>query len=327
MKLKDILVALVGIIISFSLIYLTFSNIDKKIFLSYLNHINVYYLLLFVLSTFFEILFRSIKWYLILLPIVKTKLWKIFKFEVIALGINNLLPFRMGELSKIFMISQNYNIPKTIVLSTVFIERLLDTIMLFLIFISYSLAGETNLPIIRKEVGLVIIFSILTFIYFFFVFSEKLIARSKKFNELQQKHPKIYSLITKIQNGGTCFRYPKLTLLIIFVGIVQWNFDVLNNYIVAKSLSIEEIKISKAAMTVVAGSLSASIPSMPGYFGNYEYTISRICIMWGVEKELATLFPTLIHILSYILITTAAILFLYTEGIKIKNILTSKKEG
>lgn len=327
MKLKDIMVAAIGIIISFLLIYLTFSNVDTYIFLSHLKDIDLKYIPLFVISSFFEIFFRTMKWYFILLPTIKTDIWKLFKFEVIALGINNILPLRMGELSKIFLVSKNYNASKTLVLSTVFIERLIDTIMLFLIFISYSIVGNINLPLIKRETSIIVILSIIIFIYLFFVLFEKTTKNSQHFHDIPKKHPKIYSLIVKIQNGGMCFKSLKLTFLIITVGIIQWNFDVLNNYIIAKSLSINEIDISKAAITVVAGSLSASIPSMPGYFGNYEYAISRICIIWGIEKELSILFPTIIHILSYLLITTTAVWFFYTDGIRIKNILISKKEG
>lgn len=324
MRLKDIITAVIGLIISLSLIYITFSNIDRYIILSHLKDINMLYIPLFVISTFFEIFFRTMKWYLILLPTTKTKLWNLFKFEVIALGINNILPFRIGELSKVFLVSRKYDISKTLVLSTVFIERLFDTIMLFLIFIIYSIVGKINIPLITKKTGIAIIILVLIFIYLFFILSANLINKSQK---IQKKHHKLYSFIVKLQNGGACFKSIKISFLIIIAGIIQWNFDVLNNYIIAKSLSIKEIDISKAAITVVAGSFSASIPSMPGYFGNYEYAISRVCMFWGIEKELATLFPTVIHVLSYVLITSSAILFFYTDNIKIKNILISKKES
>lgn len=324
MKLTDILAASLGILISVFLIYLTFSNIEINIFLNHLSKMNILYIPLFLFSTFFEIFFRTLKWYFILLPIVNVKITKLFKFEVIALGINNILPFRMGEISKMFLVAKNYNIPKTTVLSTVFVERLLDTIMLFLIFLIYSFAGGINIPFITKETGIIIISIIIIFIYIFFVYSERLI-ETERFQRFEKKHPKIHSIIMKIKNGGICFKSPKITTTILITGILQWNFDVLNNYIIAKSLSIHQLNLSRSAITVVAGSLSASIPSMPGYFGNYEYAISRVCMLWGIEKELATLFPAVVHILTYIILTLTAVLFIYMEGMSLKKLLTSQK--
>lgn len=324
MRIKDLLTASAGILISLSLIYLTFSKIDTALFINHLSKMKISYIPLFILSTFLEILFRSIKWYLILLPIVNLSLSRVFKFEVIALGINNILPFRMGEISKVFLVSKNSNASKTTILSTVFIERLLDTIMLFLIFLIYSLSGGINIPFITKETGVIIILTILLFIYLVFVHSERLLEK-EGFKRFERKHPRIYSIITKIRNGGISFKSPKLTILILASGFIQWNFDVLNNYIIARSLAISNLDLSRSAITVVAGSLSASIPSMPGYFGNYEYAISRVCMLWDIERELATLFPTIIHILTYIIITFAAVLFIYVEGFNIKRLLAIQK--
>ncbi|MCX7905777.1 MAG: flippase-like domain-containing protein [Elusimicrobiales bacterium] len=320
------LISSIGILISLILIFFTFSNIKIDIFFSYLSKINILYIPFFIISTFFELLFRTMKWYFILIPITKIPIMKLFKFEVIALGINNILPFRMGELAKMILVSKNYNLSKTTALATVFIERLLDTIFLFIIFIWYSIIGNINIPFITKETGVFIIIITTFTIYFLFVYSEK-IFKTKIFRKIEYKHPKIHSIILKIKNGGICFKSTKITILIIISGLIQWNFDVLNNYIIAKSLSIQNIDLPKAAITVVAGSLSASIPSMPGYFGNYEYAISRICMLWNINKELATLFPTLIHILTYLIITTTSLIFIYTEGVNMKKLINTKKEN
>jgi hypothetical protein len=82
----------------------------------------------------------------------------------------------------------------------------------------------------------------------------------------------------------------------------------------------------KSAITVFAGSLSASIPSMPGYFGNYEYAISRVMILWHFDKNISVLFPTIIHLLNYILITSSALIFIYMEKESLRNIFYKLRE-
>lgn len=321
--LKDILLAFSGIIISIILMYFTFSNINLSLFFKHLTQINIFLIPLFFLSTFFEIFFRTLKWYFILSSFVKIELNKLFRFEVIALGVNNLLPFRMGEVSKILLVSKHYGVSKTAVFSSVFIERLIDTVMLFSVFIIYSLTGGIKIPLINTKNALYIIIIILTAIYLFFIYSEKIMKKRWALN-LEKKHPSVHSFIIKLKTGGLCFSSPWITFLILASGFIQWNFDVLNNYIIAKSLKIDTINFSKAAITVIAGSLSASIPSMPGYFGNYEYAISRICMIWGIDRELSTLFPAVIHMLTYLIITLSAVIFIYFEGISFKNLIKTK---
>lgn len=323
MKTKDILIASLGIIISFILIYLSFKNADFSKFLLILKKSDISFMFLFLISTFFELLFRTLKWYFILKPNVTTDLKQLFKIEVISLGINNILPFRMGEITKIFLVSHFYAISKTTVLSTVFIERLMDTLILFALLLLYSKLGGINILINKTSFFIILNLAIIAVIILF-IFSDKIMIHPKV-KKFQNYHPKIHSFIIKIKNGGVCFKSLWLTFLILGSGIIQWNFDVLNNFFMAKALKIHAIDFFKAAISVFAGSLSASVPSMPGYFGNYEYAVSRVCMSWGIDKETSLLFATSVHILGYIVITVSAVIFIYSLGLNFRKILSMSK--
>ncbi|MBP7795634.1 MAG: flippase-like domain-containing protein [Elusimicrobiales bacterium] len=324
MKTKDVLIASLGIIISVFLLYITFRDIDFYKIGSLLKMTDYRFVALFLVSTFFEMFFRALKWYLILkINVEGIKFWDVFKFAIVGLGINNILPFRIGELTKMFLVSSFYSVSKTMVLSTVFVERTIDTIILFSLFLLYSEFGNINI-IVDPAIILSILVVAVIVIFIFFIYADRILNFSY-FKKLKISHPKLHSTLVKIKNGGRCFKNLKFTFLILFYGIVQWNFDVLNNYFMAKALDIDVIDYFKSAMTVFAGSISASIPSMPGYFGNYEYAISRVCMTWGVDKDVSIAFPTLIHIITYVVITVAAIVFIYSLGLNFKKIINISK--
>jgi len=317
MRKKDILIAFLGFGISFILIYSTFKNFDFEIVFPVIKKLKIGFLFTFFISTFLEIIFRTLKWYFIILPLKKVDFLKLFKFEVISLGINNILPFRMGEVAKMFLLSKNYSLSKTTSLSTVFVERLLDTFILVGLFLIYSYIGNINLGVNKNFIILILLLVSIT-VFVFFIYIEKIL-NSSSFSNISVKHPKIYDLIIKIKNGGLCFKKTYILFLTILSGVVQWNFDFLNNFFIAKSMDIN-LNYFKSAATVFAGSLSASIPSMPGYFGNYEYAISRVMILWQFDKNISVLFPTIIHLLTYILITSSALVFIYMEKESLRNI-------
>jgi len=317
MKKKDILIAFFGFGISFILIYSTFKNFDFKIVFPVIKKMKIGFLFIFFISTFLEIMFRTLKWYFIILPLKKVDFLKLFKFEVISLGINNILPFRMGEVAKMFLLSKNYSLSKTTSLSTVFVERLLDTFILFGLFLIYSYIETINLGVNKNFIILILLLVFIT-VLVFFIYIEKIL-NSGSFSNISVKHPKIYDLIIKIKNGGLCFKKTYILFFTILSGVIQWNFDFLNNFFIAKSMDIN-LNYFKSAITVFAGSLSASIPSMPGYFGNYEYAISRVMILWQFDKNISVLFPTIIHLLTYILITSSALIFIYMEKESLRNI-------
>ena len=317
MKKKDVFISILGIPISILLIYLTFKDFNFNSVIPIVKNIKIYFFLLFLISTFWEIFFRTLKWYLIILPSKKTDFKELFKFEIISLGINNILPFRMGEISKMFLLSQKYSLSKTTAISTVFVERILDTFILFGSFLIYSSLGNINIGI-RKENIILILIVLSVMIFLIFIYIDKII-ELKTFSDIEKNHPKIHQILIKIRKGGICFKNPRLTFLILLSGLIQWNFDVLNNFIIAKAMKID-LDYFKAAITVFAGSVSASIPSMPGYFGNYEYAISRVMILWGVDRNISVIFPSLIHILSYSIITSCAIVLIYKEKETMINI-------
>lgn len=323
MKFKDIILALIGLLISFFLIYLTFRNIDFKKTITILLSCDFRFIFLFIISIFFEIVFRTLKWYLIILPNFKVNFTDLFKFEVIGLGINNILPFRMGEITKMLLVAKFYSASKTVVLSTIFVERILDSLILFILLLFYSKIGGINI-IINANFVFIVLNIIIIVILFGFRYSD-IILNINYFKNFEKKHPKIHSVILKIRMGGVCFKNIGLTILILFIGVVQWNFDVLNNFFIAKSLDIREIDYFRAAITVFVGSLATSIPSMPGYFGNYEYAISRVCMSWSIDENLSIIFPTAVHILSYLIITISAVVFIYSLGFNLRRIINISK--
>lgn len=325
MKSKDIIISSVGIIISGGLLYFTFRNVDFGIAFNILKKSRYEFIFIFFVSMFFELFFRSLKWFYILLAnSKKIKFWDIFKFEVISLGINNILPFRMGEITKMLLVNYFYKLSKTTTLSTVFVERLLDSLIIFSIFILYSRLGNIN--ILLNQNTFILLNILIVVIIVLFIFSDRIL-KHKFFVNVEKKYPAVYNFAFKLKEGGKCFKNPKLTLYIFLSGIAQWNFDVLNNYFIAKALSINVIDYFKAAITVFAGSIAASIPSMPGYFGNYEFAISRVCMLWGIEKNLSTIYPTLIHVLTYLSVTVLAIIFIYSIGFSFKKIINLTKRS
>ena len=325
MKLKDIILTFAGLLISLFLIYLSFRNVDFSKFLAVTERVNYSYIFLFFLSTFFEMLFRTFKWYFILIPVTKVPLKDLFKIGVISLGINNILPFRIGEITKMFLVSRFYEVSKTTVISTIFVERLVDTLILFALLLIYSHLGSINI-IINRPSFIFLIFVLIFIVILFFIFLEKILMH-KKLKEFELSHPKIHSIIVKIKNGGVCFKNPYLFFMILFTGVIQWNFDVLNNYFIAKALKLNIMDYFKSAISVFVGSLSASVPSMPGYFGNYEYAVSRVLMSWRIDRETAVFFATSVHILTYLIITVSAIIFIYSMGLNFRKVISlSKRE-
>ena len=63
-----------------------------------------------------------------------------------SLAANNILPFRVGDFMRIFAYAPDVNTPPSTVLSTVLLERLLDTVMLFAFLVIGLTGADSNFP-------------------------------------------------------------------------------------------------------------------------------------------------------------------------------------
>ncbi|MEK6398671.1 MAG: lysylphosphatidylglycerol synthase transmembrane domain-containing protein, partial [Terriglobus sp.] len=86
-----------------------------------------------------DYLIRSYRWYLMLRR-YQARFTACFRVLLTSLAANNILPFRIGDFLRIFAYAPDVNASSSAVLSTVVLERLLDTVML-LGFFAVAVSG------------------------------------------------------------------------------------------------------------------------------------------------------------------------------------------
>jgi len=140
------------------------------------------------------------------------------------------------------------------------------------------------------------------------------------------EHPKIKNLIEKIHEGGKCFHSIKSIILIFGIALLQWFLNSLSYFLIACAFSInEELNFFKSAALVFTSAFAASLPSMPGYFGNIEFAVSKIMNIWGINYETSLAYAFSVHFIGYISITVLGIFFIYRAGYSLKGIFNYHK--
>jgi uncharacterized protein (TIRG00374 family) len=63
-------------------------------------------------------------------PFASVSTWRLFQVILIGFAVNNVLPLRLGELVRTFLLRRSDNVPIASSLATILIERLLDVVAL-----------------------------------------------------------------------------------------------------------------------------------------------------------------------------------------------------
>ncbi|HXH21482.1 MAG TPA: lysylphosphatidylglycerol synthase transmembrane domain-containing protein, partial [Dehalococcoidia bacterium] len=78
---------------------------------------------------------RAVRWRVLLFSVPRLKVWHLFGSLNAGYLMNNVLPFQVGELGRVYLLSELASISTTRSLSTVVVERLVDIMVLLLLLL------------------------------------------------------------------------------------------------------------------------------------------------------------------------------------------------
>ncbi|MFC6230992.1 lysylphosphatidylglycerol synthase transmembrane domain-containing protein [Paenibacillus allorhizosphaerae] len=320
---------LTGILVSVILIYIVLNGIDFGDVWNII--INLDYLIL-VPAVIIQILsywVRSMRWAIILKNIKTVRVNRLFPIICISYMANNLLPLRIGEFVRAYLMGKKENISATAVFSTVILERIYDGITL-LLFLGVT-AILYPFPSWVKQIGLVttlFFFCALVFIFCLVVFKKRTLSFINLFIQVLpgKFNKKIDDIIEKFIDGFDTIKDKKKLVPIAVYSIVIWSMEAYLFYALAKAFDFNSA-VYLAFFTLVVVNLGIMIPSSPGYVGTFEYFITKALSVFGISKEISLSYALILRVFQYLPITLIGFLFLLKEGISLTQLTKMSKDG
>jgi uncharacterized protein (TIRG00374 family) len=118
---------LLGILSSGLFLYLAFRNVDLILVFKVFKKVKYLNIILVVFLTILGFYLRAIRWYYLMKPLKSIKISSLFSATMIGFMTNNILPARLGEVFRAYIIGRKENIKKTASFATIIVERVFDT--------------------------------------------------------------------------------------------------------------------------------------------------------------------------------------------------------
>ncbi len=314
-KLKIVL----PILISCLFLYLAARNLDfvktGRVFLS----INYLYLFISFLATVIAFVIRVIRWQAILSPIKKMGIFVLSSSFLIGLMVNNILPARIGELARAYVLGEKEKVSKSLIFATIVLERILDTLSVFAILA--CLLFISPIPEDIKKAGLFIFGVCLLILIFLSLLKTH---KSWMIKRVERISLKLSKIVESFSEGLSALSSKKRFLLISFYSILSWLITGLSIHFLLLSIGIT-LGLHIAYFVLVMTVIGVMIPAAPGYIGTYHYFCILALQIAGQDKALAASFSILSYLISFIPTTLAGIVCLFLEGLSLSKILTLKK--
>jgi uncharacterized protein (TIRG00374 family) len=276
---------------------------------------------------------RTIRWRTILSQSPVGSMFELFGVLMVGFATNNLLPARLGELARAYLLRRRTGLRKTFVLASIFLERVFDG--LALVAVIAILSAMVELPGWGREVeaaaaalfvGVAICLGIL-------LYRHELAARFVAFvaRPLPTRIGKFaIGAFGAFVNGLGSMRSPGVVAGTSALSLVVWGIEWAAYMLVASafSLGLSTVQLAAAcAFLLVVVNLGIMIPAAPGYVGTFQFFAVAALGVWGVPPEKALAVAIVAHLAQYVLVTAIGLAFFGREHISLRTMATVARES
>lgn len=288
-----------GLTLTVLFLVLMFQHMDLSRMMHAMKHADPVWLFYAVLAFFFGYACRIERWRVMLKSQNPTLSWRSCAGPLFAsVAMNNILPFRAGDLVRAFGFNKRLGITAAVSLTTFAIERLLDLLMvIFLLGLSLCYFSVDSSHLIGYGGTSLLLggAAILLALLYPQLFSPLAFALAKFAQKsmpllglrIHQQLEHIFQALTYVSSGTVMLR--------LFVwSAIAWFAEACVFWFVALALpSLENPAPSWLAVAV--GTLSTAIPSTPGYVGTFDYFTAQAMMLFGNTDTASAAYAFLVH--------------------------------
>lgn len=325
---------LIGLALSAICLFLVFRKVDGALLMQALASLDYRFLLAAISVFMTTFLVRTVRWRALLAPTKPLAYRRLFGVVMIGYMANNVLPARLGEFVRAYVLSRKEGVRKSTTLATIFIERIFDGLSLLFILGALLVAHETGwissqhdfpdsikLAGLLAGAGFVGAFGFVAALEFSPTFAGLLTKLIHRFAPARLA-PKLESILGAFVEGVGCLRSWKTLLFVFGTSLAVWTIEGTTYALVGQAFNLE-LPLRAFFITMVIVNLGTLIPSAPGFVGTFQLFCWISLGMFGVPKEMAVSYGLVLNMAEYLPVTLLGIGFLALENLTLKTMVQS----
>lgn len=263
---------------------------------------------------------RGLRWWLSLKPVKPVSWFSTTSIVVVARAANNLLPARLGELVRSYLISCRGQINGATAITSVGIERMFDGIALISLFLLCNalLPFHAAFTVVTAKIStLITVFAILTTLMIAAARScpdKVLTIASLLQDRLGGKLGETLYTFTKnfIVLLAHSFSFDRRMVAILALSVLAWLLECFMFLAALKAFGLPPDPVL-AFYTTALVNLGIVLPSLPGDIGLFHAAVVVAFKTFGLSPDLALGYALLVHCIQYLPATLVGLALLGRE--------------
>jgi uncharacterized protein (TIRG00374 family) len=272
----------VSFLVSAILLWLAATQVDFPSLLDALRHANYLYVVLAIGVYFVDLAIRAARWQVLLTTVGPISWRRLYPVLVVGYMANNLLPGKVGELSRAYLVGQREKVSGTAVLATVAIERVVDGLtVIVLLFVTLLLLPST-LPQIG---GLTMIATVAAIAFGLGIVAFVVLLAGRRTwvrlaSHLLERLPshigdRLALLLDRFISGLDVLRDPRQVSRTVGLSVLVWVVGATTYILIAAAFGIP-LSLVGAIATICVVNLATALPQAPGGLGVFDIAAQQM---------------------------------------------------
>jgi uncharacterized protein (TIRG00374 family) len=323
---KARLTRLIGLALTVIFLALALQRVDLPAFLDELRNVNYIWLVPSAACTLLGYVLRTVRWRVILSGAARAPLTTLFPVLIMGFATNNLLPGRLGEFWRAYLLGRKRNVRKTFALASVVVERVFDGLTLIALLAIVSIAIQ--LPDKGREVELVAaaIFLTATLGLVILLWKPAVVQVPLRW-VLTPVHGGLAAWIEErfetFVDGLSPLRSGPVLLFASVLSAGVWLLEGGSYLLLSRGLNLNlpsNLELPGIGLALVTINLGIMIPSGPGYVGTQEFFGTAALGAVGANPQAALALIVVSHAVQYALVTGLGLVFFAREQLSPRDL-------
>ncbi|MFN0069995.1 MAG: lysylphosphatidylglycerol synthase transmembrane domain-containing protein [Chloroflexota bacterium] len=312
-----------GLLSSVAFVALLLRGVNLGDLLQHILSLNVLFILPAMAAYFLGVWLRALRWQRLLEPVAAVSARRLNVVELIGFGVNNVLPVRLGEVLRAWLVLRSHGVPAAATLGSIVVERILDGLFLCLIL----LTGLLSLPLedwMRQGVILAATaFGLATVGIFVAALAPRFVTgclglvlrpASTHLRDLVLKHAAAFL------EGFATLRRVSVLVPVLGLTVACWLAEASVYWLLLIGFALP-VGLGGAMLGMSAANLATIIPSSPGYVGTFHLPLQSVLSSgFGIGQAEAAAYAIVTHAVLVLPIAVLGIILLAREGLSLSAV-------
>lgn len=316
----------ISFIVSLGFLYLAFRNVQFDELGAALGRLNTNWLLVAIGVSLLIMVFRAWRWQLELRPLEQMPFGRLWVIVAVAYMAINLLPIRLGEVVRPWLLSRRSNVSFSNVVGNVVFEKTMDSVII-VFYILLGLLTVENLPLWVRRGALVPATAaaiLVSLVLLFWWRGEAFVDRWVLHLLPERFRNNAKKVLASIADGMRVIPNPGLLLAVFLVSLGLWFLPILSSYIMILAFDFH-VPFGAALVVFIFIGFGTALPNLPGMIGPYQYACQLALGMFGVSEVDALAYGLVLNAVQFLTLIVQGLIALPATGVSFAEIRRARE--